>query len=191
MSPNLPQPMPADNVRNSQGSRVSFIGQGRKPEPFSTNSSFMKVSSSFFPSVRFNSPTSSGFLPRNLRKDEMMWFIEKKKFQKGKNDVIKAWNLKIQHPIEHFCNVSRILVFVMWMSKINKYVMINTTFYDSFVFWNWKILVCFSLIVCWGLAKRKMQNVAATILVKALFFCCNWFSCSNQSCTCQDKKYAI
>ena len=72
MSPNLPPPMPADNVRNPQGSRVSFIGQGRKPEPFSTNSSFMKVSSSFFPSVRFNSPTSSGFLPRNLRKDEMM-----------------------------------------------------------------------------------------------------------------------
>ena len=75
MSPNLPQPMPADNVRNSQASRVSFIGQGRKPEPFSTNSSFMKVSSSFFPSVRFNNPSSSGFLPRNLRKDEMMWLM--------------------------------------------------------------------------------------------------------------------
>ena len=72
MSSNLPQPMPADNMRNSQASRVSFIGQGRKPEPFSTNSSFMKVSSSFFPSVRFNNPSSSGFLPRNLRKDEMM-----------------------------------------------------------------------------------------------------------------------
>ena len=75
MSPNLtglPQ-MQSEGNDAVQSSRVSFIGQSGKHEMFSATSIFPKVTSNFFPSVRFNSNSSSaGLLSRNVGKDDMM-----------------------------------------------------------------------------------------------------------------------
>ena len=64
--------IPSESTRHLQSSRVSFIGQGGKPELFSTNSLFPKSSGNFLPSVRFTTSSSSGLFHRNMGKDEMM-----------------------------------------------------------------------------------------------------------------------
>ena len=75
ISPNLTgvEKFQEDNNETVQSSRLSFISQSGKHEMFSTTNIFPKVSSSFFPSVRFNSSSSSaGLLSRNSGKDDMM-----------------------------------------------------------------------------------------------------------------------
>ena len=78
MSPNLTgiENLQSSSNENAEPSRVSFISQSGKHEMFSATNLFPKVTSNFFPSVRFNSSSSSaGLLSRNVGKDDMMWMM--------------------------------------------------------------------------------------------------------------------